>query len=208
MVEGYRFLQHSYLKQARVCVDSSHAIQMINTMFNNQLKAIMKSFNRDSIEYYLLKKKRFILLKNGSSIDWFSHEYNRKLGYTLYLLRYRELLFNINPLIKEIYDLKESYITFNRLKDKELITDQLDHIISRFYSHSNKEVSKVGRTMNKWKTEILNSFSWIDGRSISNGPMESRNNIIELLIRNAAGYRNFEHLRLRIIYCINQKKKR
>lgn len=98
----------------------------------------MKSFNRDSIEYYLLKKKRFILLKNGCSIDWLSHEYNRKLGYTLYLLRYKELLFNINPLIKEIYDLKESYIAFNRLKDKELITDQFDLIISRFYSHSNK----------------------------------------------------------------------
>lgn len=138
MVEGYRFLQHSYLKQARGCVDSFHIIQMINTMFNNQLKEIMKSFNRDSIEYYLLKKKRFILLKNGCSIDWLSHEYNRKLGYTLYLLRYRELLFNINPLIKEIYDLKESYIAFNRLKDKELITDQFDLIISRFYSHSNK----------------------------------------------------------------------
>ena len=60
--------------------------------------------------------------------------------------------------------------------------------------------------MNKWKVEIINSFTWIEGRRISNGLMESRNNIIKLLIRNAAGYRNFEHLRLRIMYCINQKK--
>jgi hypothetical protein len=38
-------------------------------------------------------------------------------------------------------------------------------------------------------------------------PIESRNNTIKLLIRNAAGYRNFDHLRSRIIYCINTKKK-
>ena len=54
-----------------------------------------------------------------------------------------------------------------------------------FYSHYNKEASKVGRTMNKWKVEILNSVTWIDVRRISNGPMESRNNIIKLLIHNA-----------------------
>ncbi|QIK58300.1 transposase [Erysipelothrix sp. HDW6A] len=42
---------------------------------------------------------------------------------------------------------------------------------------------------------------------MSNGPIESRNKTIKLLIYNAAGYRNFDHLRRRIIYCINQKKK-
>ena len=208
MYEGYRFLQRHYLNQARVCVDSFHIIQMINTMFNNQLKAIMNSFERNSIEYYLIKKKRFILLKNNSSINWFNHEYNHKLGYTLYLYKYKELLFNIDPLIKEIYDFKETYINFNRMKDREMIIDQLDQIINDFYNHPNKEISRVGRTMNKWKKEILNSFTWFNGKRISNGPIESRNNIIKLLIRNAAGHRNFEHLRLRIIYCINQKKKR
>ena len=62
MYEGYRFLQRSYLKQSRLCVDSFHVIQTINTMFSSQRKAITKHFEEGSIEYYLLKKKRYILL--------------------------------------------------------------------------------------------------------------------------------------------------
>lgn len=207
MFEGYRTMKGTYFTQARLCIDSFHVIQLINEMFNKQLKAIMKGFDKDSDKYYLLKHKRFLLLKNGDSIDWFKQEYNRNLGYYIYLLKVRELLLNINPIIKEIYDLKETYIAFNRLKDKELIEVQFEVIINSFSSHPNAEVAKVGRTLNKWKLEILNSFTWIKRRRISNGPIESRNKTIKLLIFNAAGYRNFDHLRRRIIYCINQKKK-
>lgn len=60
----------------------------------------------------------------------------------------------------------------------------------------------------KWKREILNSFTRLDSRRISNGPIESRNNIIKLLIRNAAGYRNLDTLRLRVLYVLSVKKKK
>lgn len=208
MYEGYRFLNPHYFKNTKFCADSFHVIQMINTMFNQQLKQIMKQVDYGSIEYYLLKQKRFILLKNSNSINWYQQEYNHKLGYHVYLMKYRQLLFDIHPLIKEIYDLKEDYLQFNRLKDKDTITRLLEIMISKFYSHPNQDVSRVGRTMSKWKQEILNSFTWVNGQRISNGPIESRNNIIKLLIRNAAGYRNFDHLRRRIIYCINHKKRK
>lgn len=208
MYDGYRFLLNHYFKKARLCVDSFHVIQMINAMFNNQLKLIMKRYDYGSVEYYLLKKKRFILLQNSSSIDWYKQEYNHKLGYYLYLMKYRELLFDIDPLIKNLYELKEDYIGFNRLKNKEIIISELEKLIRRFLTHSNKEVVKVGRSLLKWRNEILNSFTWFDGKRISNGPIESRNNIIKLIIRNAAGYRNFEHLRKRIIYCVNYNKKK
>ena len=148
MFEGYRTMKGTYFTQARLCIDSFNVIQLINEMFNKQLKAIMKGFDKDSDEYYLLKHKRFLLLKNRDSIDWFKQEYILKLGYYIYLLKVRELLFNIKPIIKEIYDLKETYIAFNRLKDKELIEVQFEVIINSFSSHSNAEVSKVGSTLN------------------------------------------------------------
>lgn len=196
-------------KHALLCVDSFHVIQLINKMFHKELLRIMRNYDKDSIEYYLLKHKKYYLLKNSDSIkDWFKQEYNHKLGYHLYLMKYRELLFNIDPLIKELYELKEDYILFNRLKDKQIIIERFDELIYRFMNHENKEVVRVGRIITKWKQEILNSFNWYNGRRISNGPIESRNNIIKLLIRNAAGYRNFNHLRTRIIYCINSKKTR
>lgn len=159
------------------------------------------------IEYYLLKQKRFLLLKNHSSIDWQKQEYSRKLGYHVYLMKYRQMLFDINPLIQEIYDLKEGYIEFNRLRNKESTIQQLEPLIQRFTFHHNAEVRRVGRTLLKWKQEILNSFAWFNNKRISNGPIESRNNTIKLLIRNAAGYHNFSHLQIRILYCINHKKR-
>jgi len=176
-------------------------------MFNSHLKSLLKQFDRDSNEYYLLKSKRFVLLKNASSIDWYGQEYNRKLGRYVYVMTYRELLFNIHPIIKEIYDLKEEYITFNRLKDPSLLDQRFDILVHKFLSHSSLDVRRVGRSLLKWKVEILNSFTFIHGKRISNGPIESRNNLIKLIIRNAAGYRNFSHLKARIIFCLNSFKK-
>lgn len=49
------------------------------------------------------------------------------------------------------------------------------------------------------------SFIWFGNRRIANGPIESRNNIIKLIIHNAAGYNNFDHLRLLLLYCIYKK---
>jgi transposase len=59
-------------------------------------------------------------------------------------LKYKQLLFEIDPLIKEIYELKELYINFNRRRSSELVADQLDRITKRFINHSNTEVKRVG----------------------------------------------------------------
>jgi hypothetical protein len=91
------FLQRHYFKQAKLCVDSFHVIQLILSMMDAQLKGFLRHYDRGSLEYYLLKQKRFVLLRNASSIEWYRQEYNRKLGYIVYLMKYRELLFNIHP---------------------------------------------------------------------------------------------------------------
>ena len=203
MYVGFKQLQMTHFPHAKLCVDSFHVIKLINDMFNTFLKSLLRIYVDSSVEYYLLKQKRFVLLKNQGKIDWFEDRYDRKLGCHTNPIRYRELLFNIDPLIKQIYFLKEDYLSFNRLKDPSVISDRFDHITHQFLSHPHKEVKRVGRTLIKWRTEIINSFVWFNGRRISNGPIESRNNTIKLLIKNAAGYNNFDHLRLRSIYCIN-----
>ena len=207
MFIGFKQLQLTQFPKAKLCVDSFHVIMLINDMFNNYLKSLLKKYHDSSVEYYLLKHKRFVLLKNQSKIDWFKDEYDRKLGYHTKPLKYRELLFNVDPIIKDIYYLKEDYLSFNRLRDPRVIPERFDLIVNKFCSHHYKEIKRVGRTLLKWKVEIINSFVWFNGKRISNGPIESRNNTIKLLIRNAAGYNNFEHLRLRSIYCVNFSKK-
>ncbi|MEG0683769.1 MAG: transposase, partial [Coprobacillus sp.] len=55
-----------------------------------------------------------------------------------------------------------------------------------------------------WRTEILNSFILIGQRRISNGPIESINGRIKILLKTSLKYKNFERLRSRIMYCINK----
>lgn len=207
MYDGFRIIKSSYLKNARVCIDAFHVIQLINTMFNNQLKIIMKRHDYGSDAYYLLKKKRKLLLSNQVRIQWEHRAYNHHFKYTISNHKLREMMFEIDPLIKDLYELKEEYLWINSLRDKELVESKLTEFISKCAHFNHKEVKRVGRTLLKWKAEIINSFTRVNGRRISNGPIESRNNTIKLLIRNAAGYRVFEHLRCRIIYVINSKKK-
>lgn len=50
----------------------------------------------------------------------------------------------------------------------------------------------------------MNSFDIVDGRRISNTPVESVNSSIKLMKRNANGYTNFERFKKRILYSLNK----
>ena len=51
----------------------------------------------------------------------------------------------------------------------------------------------------------MNSFDIVDGRKISNTPVESVNSSIKLMKRNANGYTNFERFKKRILYLLNKE---
>lgn len=206
MYEGFRAMKNTYFPWAKQCVDAFHVIKLINDMFENQLKRIMRLEPRDTDAYYLLKKKRQLLISNAVKVDWSYRQFDRHFKYTISNEKLKEFLFSINPIIKDLYELKEEYLFLNSRKELPLIENLLDSFTQECLHHSHTEVKRIGRTLLKWRKEILHSFTRINNRRISNGPIESRNNIIQLLIRNAAGYRNFDHLRLRVIYVINHKK--
>ena len=66
------------------------------------------------------------------------------------------------------------------------------------------EFKDVISLLKNWKTEILNSFIKIDNRRISNGPVESINRRIKILMKTSLKYKNFERMRNRIMFCINK----
>ena len=66
------------------------------------------------------------------------------------------------------------------------------------------EFKDVVGFLKNWRTEILNSFILIGQRRISNGPIESINGRIKVLLKTSLKYKNFERLRSRIMYCINK----
>ena len=56
----------------------------------------------------------------------------------------------------------------------------------------------------KWKINIKNSFIRINGKRLSNGPMEGINSRIKTMMKSANGFRNFNRFRNRVIYSINK----
>ena len=60
--------------------------------------------------------------------------------------------------------------------------------------------------LQKWKVEIKNSFIRVNGRRISNGPIESTNSKIKTIIKTANGIRSFYRFRNRVLYSINKDR--
>ena len=63
------------------------------------------------------------------------------------------------------------------------------------------------KTLKNWKKEILNSFIWVNGRRLSNGPIEGKNAYIKKIISNANGLNNFERARNKFMYSQNLYEK-
>ena len=81
--------------------------------------------------------------------------------------------------MKKAYELKEQYFDFNQITEETYTgrpekEKELDRLILNCIESGIIQMVKCGKTLNEWKTEILNSFIWVDGKRVSNGPVEER----------------------------------
>ena len=60
-------------------------------------------------------------------------------------------------------------------------------------------------TLSRWKNEIINSFTPVGNSTINNERIENINRTIKIIKRNANGYKNFDRLRRRIMWCVNKQ---
>lgn len=99
--------------------------------------------------------------------------------------------------------LKDTYLQLNKRSTFENAAEKLDCFLEDLYTFNIPEFNSIGRTIKKWRQEIINSFDTYDGRRISNGPIESVNSRIKLIKGNANGYKNFDRFRKRVLYSLN-----
>ena len=79
-------------------------------------------------------------------------------------------------------------------------------MIFEFATSGIDEFISVSKTFNNWKEGIINSFTRVNNRHLTNGPVEGVNNTIKTIIKISYGYSNFIHLRNRIMYIVNNNK--
>lgn len=208
MWEEYRNLASIYFPNAVICIDSFHVIKNINYAFDKVRIRIMNSFDRTTEEYRLLKRFHWLLKKSRKNIR--PHDFlDLKRYYNITGSRYISQQHLINRLIaldaelEVAYTLKTDYADINSIATYENAEDLINHFIDDTKVFNIPEFKPVRKTLSNWKTEIVNSFIRINGRRISNGPVESMNARIKKIKKNANGYKNFYRFKMRCMYSLN-----
>ncbi len=199
----YKQIAQIYFKKALICVDSFHVIKHLNESLQKVRIRIMNSYNKDSIQYYLLKYWKSLLFDRTIDLDnkgKFNHKLKRHINFRQLL----ELILAIHPDLKNAYELKEKYTVFNATSSYEEAKHIFDSICNNFVKANILEYSEFVATLSNWRTKIINSFIVYRGKRINSSIAESMNATISTLIFNTRGIRSSERRRKRIIYAVNK----
>lgn len=215
MYKNYKLICNVFFKNSTICIDPFHTIKKINDSLNTLRKRIMRTYmvdQKNSMEYKLLKNRYYLILKNKDDLknDEYRYDYILKAHVTESYVT--EKILKINSLLNEAYKIKEEFISLNdetpeTFKGRETKEKELNSLIRRMMISNITEMIDCAKTLKNWKEEILNSFAWFDGRRLSNGPIEGKNNYIKKIISNANGMQNFERARNKFIYSQNLYEK-
>ena len=209
MWEPYRDAAGFFFRNARICVDSFHVIALISRAFDSIRKSVMNNFGKGSDEYYLLKKYHWMLYSSYEDMDMSKEVFlyrdtcYRSRGY-IGRRNLLNLLLDLDPLLEVGYVIKEGYLTLNRHATIDDVEVKLNSWLTYADASGIPEFMSVVKTIKKWRQEIINSFNRIDGRRISNGPVESVNSRLDMLKSSANGYSVFERFRLRALYSLDK----
>ena len=91
-------------------------------------------------------------------------------------------MLEIDPILKKAYLWKEDYLDFNEDYTYDNASQRYDELYNELVNMNINEFKDVISFLKNWRKEILNSFICIGKRRISNGPIESINGRIKILL--------------------------
>ena len=221
MNENYKEVVGYCFPDAIICVDPFHVIKNISAALNDiRLKTLRHySDNKRSDEYYLLKYQRHLLFIDTDYNEFHDVKKNHHFRYKISDSDKLDMMLGINSDLKTAYNIKEHYMMFNS-KDNppEEQREELDIIINKCLATGIEEMISVGKMIDHWKEEILNSFctyeKYINKNNkkkrvavrVTSGPIEGRNKIIKIILKLANGYENTARFRNRAMYVLNKRE--
>lgn len=203
MYRTYRDLVKTYFKRAVICVDSFHVIKHLNDSLSKLRIRIMKCYDPDSKEYYLLKSWNNLLFDRNRDYNN-KGKYNKKMGCVMNYGQLRQAILDIDPQLDKAWHLKELYTEFNATCDYEHAEERIHEILQEFFKADIPEYRQFAAMVLEWKPYIVNSFMTYKGRRLNNSVAESLNVKFGVLLYNTRGMRNSERRRKRILYAINK----
>ena len=156
---------------------------------NEKLTALRRDLYReltDQLHRDVLKGIRWLLLKNPENLT--------KTAKIDELARLHEAL-KLNQPLSIAYYLKEELRWFWKQSSKRAAEQFLEDWCRHADATDIRQLHTMSKTLKAHRTGLLN---WYD-EPISTGPLEGINNKIGALQRRAYGYRNYEHLKQRLL---------
>lgn len=178
---------------------------------NHQTNSSNKTIE-ESKEVYILKKAKWVLLSNPGKFKDYESSYNHKLGMFMDSYAWEREFLKLDPKFEEIKRLKEMYEEFNEsfINDLPSASRRLDELIKIYETTDIAIFNEFARLITKYHDSIVASFTYIIDnnmendsvviRRLSNGPLESFNNIPSSLRAHSHGIDDFDFFRNRILW--------
>jgi transposase len=186
LTETYRAGIVPHLSHATCVADPFHVVRVANRCVDQVRRRVQnETLGHRGRKLDPLYKIRKLLLKGAERLDEQGHE---------------RLLLGLR--IGDPYDeLLGAWLAKESVRDVYLTEDPakaallLDKAIAGCRADSVPEIRALGRTLERWRQEILNHHR----TGASNGPTEGNNFCIKQIKRASRGMTNFEHYRLRVL---------
>lgn len=176
-----------YLPGVDIVFDRFHVMALMNRALDVTRKMQFKKLEEEDKQ--ILKGKRFLLLKNYSSL---SSEQVEQVN----------ALFAANIPLFQAHALKEQLRLFWEMDNGSQAAQFLLNWIDGVKCTAIQPLIKVAHTLENHLTELLNYYKH---NKISNGKAEGINNKIKTLKRQSYGFRDIEYFKLRLYHLHAQK---
>ena len=196
MYEPYMNLIKEVFPNAKIIIDRFHIVQALNRALNMARVTAMNTFRSINRPLYN-KYKRYwkLLLAPQETLELFEYRkvalfksWKTEKGIIDYILEQDPVLKNTYSVVNQL----RYYIKNNDISSLKAYLEEVQ--LSMVYP----KLQTVIRTFKKYILMIENTIEY---KNITNGPIEGINNKIKLIKRVSFGYRNYNHLRNRIILC-------
>lgn len=203
MWEPYLDIASLYFPKALVAVDSFHVIKNIGKALNDVRLRIMDRYEPGTKEYFLLKHWSSLLFNTYDP----NEERIRIKGYAnRWLNRYdmQKIMLSLDDELRYAQQYYILYRYYNKHSTKEEFERKIDIFIDDKEIITIKEFVDIVGMLSNWKPYIINSFEVVDGKRLSNGPIESFNSNFKTLLKTSNTIFSHKRFRNRLMYVFNK----
>lgn len=193
MYSPYRDFLPRLFPNAQVIIDRFHIVQLLNRALNQYRIKVMNQLRyTQPRDYTKLKRLWKLLLKPRATLDFTHYRTHRLFDGLMTEKGMVNYLIQLDPQLALTYDYVHRLIEAVRYRCYQYFEGTLTE--SKKYIFPQK-VRTAFNTLSSYALDIENSLAY----TLSNGVVEGMVNKIKLIKRSGYGYRNYGHLRCRIL---------